>query len=114
MIRDPCLHCGRDAQRFIARGRNHNRTLPKLGSDLGPIIAENQLKLGSETQNQAKRINEIALLSLLRDQGVGGSNPLSPTNSNQSLTEKSKPKKVNPWFRARDSQFLTRALRPLF
>jgi hypothetical protein len=30
------------------------------------------------TQSQAKRINEIAFLSLFRDQGVGGSNPLSP------------------------------------
>jgi hypothetical protein len=54
--------------------------MEKLGSNLGPITAENQVKLGSETQNQAKRINEIALHWLLRDQGVGGSNPLSPTN----------------------------------
>jgi hypothetical protein len=54
--------------------------MEKLGSNLGPITAENQVKLGSETQNQAKRINEIALRWLLRDQGVGGSNPLSPTN----------------------------------
>jgi hypothetical protein len=53
----------------------------KLGSDLGPITAENQLKLRCETQNQAKRINEIALHCQIRDQGVGGSNPLSPTNT---------------------------------
>jgi hypothetical protein len=39
----------------------------KLGSNLGPITAENLLKLGPVTQNQAKRINEIALRWLLRD-----------------------------------------------
>jgi hypothetical protein len=53
--------------------------MEKLESNLGPITAENQVKPGSVTQNQAKRINEIALRWLLRDQGVGGSNPLSPT-----------------------------------
>ena len=52
----------------------------KLGSNLGQLSAENGLKPGSVTQNQAKRINEIAFRWLFRDQGVGGSNPLSPTN----------------------------------
>jgi hypothetical protein len=66
-------HCGSDEK--------------QLGSNLGPITAENQLKLGSVTQNQAKRINEIALRWLLRDQAVRGSNPLSPTNSNQQLSK---------------------------
>src|SRR5207249_656795 len=46
---------------------------------MGPIAAENRVKPWSKTQNQAKRINKIVFLSLLRDQGVGGSNPLSPT-----------------------------------
>ena len=52
----------------------------KLGSNLGQLGAENPVKPWSVTQSQAKRINEIALLLFLRDQGVGGSNPLSPTN----------------------------------
>jgi hypothetical protein len=51
--------------------------MEKLGSNLGPITAENQVKPGSVTQNQAKRINEIALRWLLRDQVVGGSNSFS-------------------------------------
>ena len=52
----------------------------KLGSNLGAIAAKNRVKPWCETQNQAKRINEIVFLWMLRDQGVGGSNPLSPTN----------------------------------
>src|ERR1035437_3043097 len=59
----------------------HTGTGARFGSNLGPIIAENRVKPWSVTQNQAKRINEIALRWLLRDQGVGGSNPLSPTIS---------------------------------
>jgi hypothetical protein len=47
----------------------------KLGSNLGPFTAENRIKPWSETQNQAKRINNIGYWSLLRDQGVG--DPLS-------------------------------------
>jgi hypothetical protein len=30
---------------------------------------------------------QLGQFSLFRDQGVGGSNPLSPTNSNQALTD---------------------------
>ncbi len=52
----------------------------KLGSNLGQLDAENRVKPWSVTQSQAKRINEIAFLWFLRDQGVGGSNPLAPTN----------------------------------
>jgi hypothetical protein len=51
----------------------------KLGSNLGPFTAEYRVKPWSETQNQAKRINNIGYRLLLRDQGVGGSSPLSPT-----------------------------------
>src|SRR5262245_36357748 len=40
---------------------------------------------------------------LVRDQGVGGSNPLSPTNSFQWFTLKSRPQKVNTWSCARGS-----------
>jgi len=49
--------------------------MEKLGSNLGPITSENQLKLGPVTQNQAKRINEIALRWLLQNQGT----PVSQT-----------------------------------
>jgi hypothetical protein len=53
----------------------------KLGSNLGQLAAENGVKPWSVTQSQAKRINDIAIPLLFRDQGVGGSNPLSPTNT---------------------------------
>jgi len=39
---------------------------------LGQITAENQVKPWSVTQNQAKRINDIAFPWLIRDQGVEG------------------------------------------
>jgi hypothetical protein len=42
--------------------------MEKLGSNLGPITAENQVKPWSVTQNQAKRINEIVLLLSFREQ----------------------------------------------
>ena len=53
---------------------------PKLGSNLGPFAAENQRTRDKSTQNQPKRNNKLANRLLVRDQGVGGSNPLSPTN----------------------------------
>ena len=56
-----------------------NSLAKKLGSDLGPIAAENRVIGAKTTQNQLKRDNNLAFLPLLRDQGVGGSNPLSPT-----------------------------------
>ncbi len=40
----------------------------KLGSNLGQLGAENPVKPWSVMQSQAKRINEIAFLWLLRDQ----------------------------------------------
>jgi hypothetical protein len=52
----------------------------KLGSNLSQLRPENRVKPGCLTQSQAKRINEIAFRWLFRDQGVGGSNPLSPVN----------------------------------
>jgi hypothetical protein len=51
----------------------------KLGSNLGPITAENRVIGPKTTQNQRKRDNNSAFLPLLRDQAVGGSNPLSST-----------------------------------
>jgi hypothetical protein len=47
----------------------------------GPTGSQLRVKPWCETQNQVKRINEIGYCWLLRDQGVGGSNPLSPTNN---------------------------------
>ena len=58
----------------------------KLGSNLGQLAAENRVKAWSVTQSQAKRINEIVFPLFFRDQGVGGSNPLAPTNLQMSLT----------------------------
>ena len=52
----------------------------KLGSNLGPFAAENRRTRGKTTQSQPKRDNKLANRFLVRDQGVGGSNPLSPTN----------------------------------
>ena len=42
----------------------------KLGLNLGQLSAENRVKPWSVTQSQAKRINEIALRCLLRDQSA--------------------------------------------
>ena len=65
-------------------GEQHDKKtesgMAKLGSNLGQISAENGIKPYCQTQNQAKRINEIVFRCFFRDQGVGGSNPLSPTN----------------------------------
>jgi hypothetical protein len=52
----------------------------EVGSDVSPYTAEYQPKSAWLTQNKAKRANEIMFLLLVRDQEVGGSNPLAPTN----------------------------------
>src|SRR5215469_11982398 len=41
----------------------------KLGSDLGPISAENQRRRKKTTQSRPKQINKIVLQPLFRDQG---------------------------------------------
>jgi len=51
----------------------------KLGSNLGPLTAENHIFGPRITHHRPKRINNLAHPLLFRDQGVGGSNPLSPT-----------------------------------
>ena len=51
----------------------------ELGSNLGPFAAENRRTRGKTTQSQPKRDNKLANPFLVRNQGVGGSNPLSPT-----------------------------------
>jgi hypothetical protein len=50
-----------------------------FGSNLGPLTAEYHAKSGYSTQNKPKRDNRLVHQLLVRDQGVGGSNPLSPT-----------------------------------
>ena len=52
-----------DVVERIAAGRRFKSSLPgqQLRSNLGPITAEHRVKPWSETQSQAKRINEIAL-----------------------------------------------------
>jgi hypothetical protein len=56
-------------------------TYRKLGSNLGPFAAENHTIGPNKTQSQPKRDNNLDNRLLVRDQGVGGSNPLSPTNT---------------------------------
>ena len=51
----------------------------KLGSNLGPSAPEYRRKRGYNTQNKPKRNNSLVHRLVVRDQGVGGSNPLSPT-----------------------------------
>jgi hypothetical protein len=55
-------------------GKKHSQVwwqfVGKVGSNLGPFTAEYRVKPWSETQNQAKRINNIGYWLLLRDQGV--------------------------------------------
>jgi hypothetical protein len=48
---------------------------------LGPIFAGHPAFGSKETHYRPKRINRLANRLLIRDQGVGGSNPLSPTIS---------------------------------
>jgi hypothetical protein len=50
-----------------------------FGSNLGPFAPENHAKRRYHTQNKPKRNNSLVHRLLVRDQGVGGSNPLSPT-----------------------------------
>jgi hypothetical protein len=50
-----------------------------VGSNLGPLAPENHAKRRYNTQNKPKRNNSLVHRLLVRDQGVGGSNPLSPT-----------------------------------
>src|SRR6266702_6513733 len=58
----------------------HFRGSPQeSGSEMSPFAAEYRPKPACSTQNKAKRANEIVFLLLVRDQGVGGSNPLAPT-----------------------------------
>src|SRR5579863_8828036 len=61
------------------KGVNQETRGSPFGSKLGPSTAENQRTNGKTTQNRAKRFNYIDLRLSIRDQGVGGSNPLSPT-----------------------------------
>src|SRR5207249_3492355 len=51
----------------------------KRGSDLGPKPPQYPSKWHIMSQNQARRTNKITRVKLIRDQGVGGSNPLAPT-----------------------------------
>jgi hypothetical protein len=51
----------------------------KRGSNLGPLAPEYHTKRRYNTQNKPKRYNSLVHRLLVRDQGVGGSNPLSPT-----------------------------------
>ncbi len=53
--------------------------MPELESNLGPIGAEYALKPGYNTQNKARQTINLVCSSLVRDQGVGGLNPLAPT-----------------------------------
>jgi hypothetical protein len=52
-----------------------------LGSNLGPMTSKQGTKSRYKTQDQPKRTNSIALVSLPRAQGVRGSNPRAPTKS---------------------------------
>jgi hypothetical protein len=58
---------------------NTSASAEKLGSNLGPLAAEYRGETGWNTQNKPKRDNRLVNRLLVRDQGVGGSNPLSPT-----------------------------------
>jgi len=54
--------------------------LGRFGSNLSPNCTEQGRKPGGKLQSQPRRINNMELISLVRDQGVAGSNPVSPTN----------------------------------
>jgi hypothetical protein len=50
----------------------------RVGSDLGSIGAEIHASEAQITQNQSKRVKKIDTSILIRDQGGGSLNPLSP------------------------------------
>ena len=54
-------------------------------SDLSPFTAKYRAKSTCMTQNKTKQPNKMMFLFLVRDQAVGGSNPLAPTILNRSL-----------------------------
>lgn len=60
----------------------------KLGSNLGPTAAKYRLRPCTVTQRNARRINEIYFCLLPWAQGAEASNPLAPTNSSLSPSEK--------------------------
>ena len=65
-------------------------------------------------QQQSLRITQVHQISpsvwnLVRDQGVGGSNPLSPTNYFQLLRAAARPQKPTPWFCTRFHRPLKRS-----
>jgi len=46
--------------------------------NVSPLTAEYRPQSGCSTQNKAKRTNKMVFRVLVRDQEVGGSNPLGP------------------------------------
>jgi hypothetical protein len=71
---------------LLSRQRsNRGHTRAQVGTILGPLSAEQNVKPRYATQDQAKRINKIMFPWLLRDQGVGGSN-LSPRPTQDGFT----------------------------
>jgi len=96
----PALYPGRDptSRRSVEQAANgsggqaENQGI-KIWVQFGPIAAKNQRTRGKTTQNQAKRINRLIDRAEFRDQGVGRSNPLSPTiffQANQRITAPAK------------------------
>ena len=63
----------------LGLGKSSQHQQPKLGSKLGPFAPEYHAKTEDNTQNKPKRHNRLVHRLLVRDQGLGGSNPLSPT-----------------------------------
>ncbi len=68
------------------QSENYSALERKLGSNLGPISAEYHAFGSNKTHHRPKRINNLANRLLLRDQGVGGSNPLSPTIKSRDIS----------------------------
>ena len=74
--------------------------MPQIESDVSPFTAEQRPESACSTQNKAKRANEIVFLLLVRDQEVGGSNPLAPTNFFNKLSDSSS----SSWFDPEDQR----------
>src|SRR5215472_9912098 len=71
-------HCFRSLLPKPRLGRCPTR-IGKVESEPGPITAEYRVRLACVTQDKTKRANKMMFLLLVRDQEVGGSNPLAPT-----------------------------------
>ena len=93
-LTEPCgAHRTRLQIRLTQQGQRMEPGFPestreaKLGSNLGPFAPEYHAKTEDNTQNKPKRDNRLVHRLLVRDQGLGGSNPIPLPSKSQIINE---------------------------